>query len=248
MPETILVLGAGSGIARALITQYAQAGHRILLAGRHTAELERIAADTALRHPGAQTQVLAFDAEAIPGHAEWVAALLKKEPRLDQVALCFGYLPDPAGARQNHQEAARTVTVNFTGAVSILECLAPVFEARKKGSIIAISSVAGDRGRQSNYHYGSAKAGLSAYLQGLRQRLCPAGVQVITVKPGFIKTAMTRGMRGGLLASTPEVVAKDILKAQRKKRDVVYTPWFWRWIMLIIIHIPEGIFKRLRIG
>jgi short-subunit dehydrogenase len=158
----------------------------------------------------------------------------------------MGYLGDQAKGQCDGEEARRILETNFTGCVSALNILANHFEPRRAGFICAISSVAGDRGRQSNYLYGAAKAGLSAYLQGLRNRLFHAHVKVLTVKPGFVDTHMTYGRSGLFLVASPESVAKGIFRAIVKGKDVVYLPWFWRPIMLVVRSIPEGIFKRLR--
>jgi decaprenylphospho-beta-D-erythro-pentofuranosid-2-ulose 2-reductase len=139
------------------------------------------------------------------------------------------------------------VAVNYLGAMSVLDQCAGVLAAGGNGFIIGISSVAGDRGRQSNYYYGSAKAGLSAYLSGLRNRLSGQGVHVMTVKPGFVDTAMTYGLEGMFLVASPEDIGRQIVRAVGKRRNTVYLPWFWRYIMLIIRHIPEFVFKRLKL-
>ena len=137
---------------------------------------------------------------------------------------------------------------NYTGAVSILEIVASDFEARGHGFIIGFSSVAGERGRQSNYIYGSAKGGLTVYLSGLRNRLARRGVHVMTVLPGFVRSRMTEGMDlPERLTATPEEVAEDVYRAYRRKKDILYTMWFWRWIMIVIRSIPESMFKRLRL-
>ena len=141
----------------------------------------------------------------------------------------------------------QTLTTNFTAAAICLAHLANDFETRGEGGIIGIGSVAGDRGRQSNYPYGAAKAGLSVFLQGLRNRLAPAGIHVLTVKPGFVDTPMTQGLDGLFLVAPPAKVADDIVRAYTKKKDVLYTPFFWRWIMLITKSIPERIFKKLKL-
>jgi hypothetical protein len=151
-------------------------------------------------------------------------------------------------AQNDWNETFNTINVNFTGAVSMLNIIANDFEARKSSFIIGISSVAGDRGRKANYIYGSAKAGFSAYLSGLRNRLFGSGVHVLTVKPGFVATKMTEGLDlPEKLTAHPEAVAKDIFVAQQKGKDVLYTKSIWRLVMLIIKHIPEGIFKKLSI-
>ncbi len=141
----------------------------------------------------------------------------------------------------------RIIDSNFTGAASILSHCANHFESMKSGFIIGISSVAGDRGRQSNYVYGAAKGALSLYLQGLRNRLYPGGVRVITIKPGFVDTAMTYGLPGLFLVASPQYMGNRIVAALGKSADVVYLPWFWRYIMLIIKLIPEPIFKRMKL-
>ena len=149
--------------------------------------------------------------------------------------------------RSEPAEATRIVSRNLTGAVSVLTYCAEYLRVRGEGCIVGLSSVAGDRGRQSNYAYGAAKAGLSTYLQGLRNRLHPAGVRVTTVKPGFVDTAMTFGMDGLFLVASPEYVGERIARLMETRAKVVYLPWFWRYIMWIIRCIPEFLFKRLKL-
>jgi decaprenylphospho-beta-D-erythro-pentofuranosid-2-ulose 2-reductase len=159
----------------------------------------------------------------------------------------FGYLGDQQQAQEDWEEAAKILQVNYTGAVSILNHLTEEMVARGKGCIVGVSSVAGDRGRSSNYFYGSAKAGFTAYLSGLRNRLSSqnAGVHVLTVKPGYVRTAMTEGMElHPLLTASPKQVAEDIYRAVLKRKDVIYTRWMWRYIMLIIKWLPEFVFKK----
>ncbi|MEM6347366.1 MAG: SDR family oxidoreductase [Bacteroidota bacterium] len=242
MAEKVLILGATSDIARAIAHQHAQAGSTLLLAGRNTAELEKDAQDIRLRYQ-AKVEVAAFDAQAYASHAAFWQAL---SPQPDWVYLVFGYMGEQERVQQDWTEAEQTLAVNFVGAVSILERVAQSFEERGSGTIVGVSSVAGERGRASNYLYGSAKAGLTAYLSGLRNRLAKQGVHVLTVKPGFVRTAMTAGMDlPPVITAEPEKVAKDIIKAARRKKNVIYTLWMWRYIMLIIRNIPEGIFKKL---
>src|SRR5262249_27705972 len=149
-----------------------------------------------------------------------------------------------AEAQSDTKILRQSLDVNFVSAAALLEVAAAYFEARKTGFIAAISSVAGDRGRQSNYIYGCAKAGVSAYLQGLRNRLHPAGVSVLTIKPGFVATKMTFGKvnPNSPMVASPERVANDIARAIRRRRNVIYTPWMWRWILAIVRSIPEPIF------
>lgn len=239
-----LVLGARSGIAWAVTRLFAREGFAIYLAGRDMAELEKDAADLGLRFE-IPVRAVAFDALDYDGHRGLYEGL---EPRPDGVLCAVGYLGDQQKARRDAGEARRVLETNFNGCVSILDIVADDFETRGYGFIIGLSSVAGDRGRAGNLLYGSAKAGFSAYLSGLRNRLSPTGARVLTVKPGFVKTAMTEGLElPGFLSATPEQAALDIFRAWRKNKDVVYTRWFWKWIMKIIVSIPERIFKRLRL-
>ena len=160
--------------------------------------------------------------------------------------LAYGYLPNQGEAQQDFNEAKMTIDINYTSCVSILEIAARYFEQQKRGFITVISSVAGDRGRQSNYLYGSTKGALSIYLQGLRNRLYPSGVQVLTVKPGFVDTAMTYGQPGMALVAKPEQIARRVVRAIEKGKDTVYTPAFWTLIMFAVRSIPEKVFKRMK--
>jgi len=178
-----------------------------------------------------------------PGSHRRLWDTLPEKP--DAVLCVVGLLGDQDQARHDPDLATEIINSNFTGLVPLLSLAADDFEARKSGLIIGLSSVAGDRGRASNYIYGSAKAGLTAFLSGLRNRLAPSGVRVITVKPGFVKTAMTEGMNlSPLLTADPSQVAADIVSAVKKGRDVIYSRWFWRFIMIVIKALPEFIFKK----
>jgi short-subunit dehydrogenase len=242
----VLILGATSAIASALAREFAAHKFDLILGGRDRAELSALASDLSLRY-GVRTGILLLDALDAATHAPILQSFLSEAANaLEGVVVCMGYLGDQAKGQSDWEEARRILETNFTGCVSALNILANHFESRRAGFICAISSVAGDRGRQSNYLYGAAKAGLSAYLQGLRNRLFPAHVKVITVKPGFVDTRMTYGRAGLFLVAAPERVAKGIFRAIVKGKDVVYLPWFWRLIMLVVQSIPEAIFKRLR--
>lgn len=243
-PKTVLILGAGSGMASKLAFEFARAGHPLVLALRNTQAGEALAA--ALREgTGASSRVVHFDAVATDTHAAFYAAL---DPRPGVVVCAFGLLPDQGTAEAEPGGGLAAIAVNFTGAVSILEEAARDLEARGQGSIIGISSVAGDRGRASNYFYGSAKAGFTAYLSGLRNRLHPSGVHVLTVKPGFVRTTMTEGLPlPKPLTASAEQAAHKIFRAYGKRRNTVYVLGRWRWVMLIIRSIPEGVFKRMKL-
>lgn len=241
----VVVLGATSAIARAAAIEFGRQGYAVVLAARDADEGVTVATDIRVRC-NTKAEFIAFEATDYAGHASFFARCREiLGEGLEGVVLGFGFLDDQKKAQKDPETARRTIDVNYTAAVSILELFAQFFEERKKGFIVGISSVAGDRGRQSNYLYGSAKAGLTAYLAGLRNRLYPAGVHVLTVKPGFVDTKMTFGMEGLFLVATPEKVGKDICKAVARNRNIIYSPWFWHYIMLIIRHVPEIVFKRL---
>lgn len=222
---------------------YAKAGHGLVLAARNPDTLDAFANDLRIRHE-IEVKCVALDVLDTDSHATFVASL---EP-IAGVIVAAGYLGDQERAQDDFSEARKIIDTHYTGVVSLLNLLANALEQRKEGFIVGISSVAGDRGRQSNYIYGSSKAALTAYLSGLRNRLFPAGVQVLTVKPGFVATKMTAGLdTPKALTAMPDRVARDIFRAQRKGKSVLYTIWVWRWIMLIIRSIPEGVFKRLKL-
>jgi len=245
MKKAVLILGATSAIARATAAAFASQGASLYLASRDEEELRRISSDLQLRY-GAEVHYGLFDAKATDTHEAFFLSVISVFPDLSGVVLAFGYLGDQSAA-QDFKEAAKIVTSNYTGAVSILGYCANHFESQRAGFIVGIASVAGDRGRQSNYVYGSAKGALSLYLQGLRNRLHASGVRVITIKPGFVDTAMTFGLPGLFLVASPQSIGKGIVAALGKSTDVVYLPWFWRYIMLIIRCIPEFIFKRMKL-
>lgn len=243
----VLVLGATSSIGRHAAAGFARRGYDLCLAGRNQDELTRIASDLSLRH-GVKVQSVSFDA-AHAGSSNSMMDVVMDESfgDLSGVLLCFGVLGDQPVAQEDAPYAREVIGINFTAAVSLLTPLANYFEERKQGFIGVISSVAGDRGRQSNYVYGAAKGGLSIYLQGLRQRLSKAGVTVTTIKPGFVDTKMTFGLPGMFLVADPADVGESIARAIEKRKSVAYIPGFWRWIMLIIKLIPERVFVRLKL-
>ncbi len=245
MSKSVLILGATSAIARATAAAFAARGHGIYLAGRDMNELPRIASDLRVRY-GVEVRYGTFEAEATVTHAAFLQQVIVDMNGLSGVVLAFGYLGDQIAAR-DFSVGAKVIASNFTGAASILAECANHFEPLKSGFIIGISSVAGERGRQSNYVYGAAKGALSLYLQGLRNRLFASGVRVITVKPGFVDTAMTYGLPGMFLVASPQSIGERIARAPERSADILYLPWFWRYIMLIIKHIPELIFKRLKL-
>ncbi len=245
MNETWIILGATSSMARAFARSVAGNGDAVLLAGRDMVDIGQIAADCRAR--GARTaEPIKFDARQANGFKSIVARAQAEDGQIN-VAVFVGSMPTQATIDADPSLIDGTVTDNYSGPARLLQMLAPVIEARGGGTVVGVGSVAGDRGRIGNYVYGSAKAGFHTYLAGLRNRLTRSGGHVVTVKPGLVDTAMTWGNDGMFLVATPELVAADILKAVRKKKNTVYTPFFWRYIMLIITHIPEFIFKKLSV-
>lgn len=240
----LLVLGAKSDIGRAIAHKFAKNKFDIILAARDAIGLAGDAKDLEIRY-GVKAGTLEFDAADTGSHTRLFGNM---DPEPLGVVCVVGHLGDQQKAEQDFTETKKIIDANYTGCVSILNIFANSFEKRKTGFIIGISSVAGDRGRQSNYIYGSAKAGFSAYLSGLRNRLSRSGVNVITVKPGFVATKMTEGLDlPPLLTAQPEEVANDIYNAWEKGKDIIYTKWFWRYLMFIIRNIPERIFKKLKL-
>ena len=240
----ILIVGAASDIAQATAHQFAANGYDVALAGRNLEELHRIARDLEIRHQ-VNSAVFAFEATQYDSHQPLIRHVEELFGKLDGVLACHGYLGDQRLGQEQFEEARRIIEVNFISCVSLLNAVASLFEARRSGFICAISSVAGDRGRQSNYLYGAAKGALSLYLQGLRNRLAKSGVAVTTIKPGFVDTKMTEGVEGMFLAAKPETVARGIYRAITKRKNTVYLPGFWYWIMRIIRSIPEPVFKKM---
>jgi hypothetical protein len=238
---SLLILGARSDMARACAHRYAREGYALHLAARDPATLAADAQDLRLRH-GVEVSTHAFDALDIDGFGAFLDSL----PTLPTCALCaVGAMGDQAESQVNPQAAAQVMRANYEGPALILGLLAERFAARGSGTLIGISSVAGERGRASNYVYGSAKAGFTAFLSGLRNRLAKGPVRVITVKPGFVATQMTEGMDlNPRLTAQPDAVAEAIWQAQAKGRDVLYVKPVWALIMAIIRALPERLFKK----
>lgn len=237
---TMLILGATSDMAQSAAKKFSEAGWELQLAGRDSAAIKRIAHDLAVRS-GREPACLNFEAGKTDARSFWES--LPAEP--DAIFCAIGLLGDQEKSRHDETLAKEIINANFSGLVPVLSVAADAFEQRGKGVIIGISSVAGDRGRASNYVYGSAKAGFTAFLSGLRNRLAGRGVHVVTVKPGFVATKMTEGMNlPRILTASPDEVADDILKAVKRGADVVYVKSVWKTIMWIIRLMPESVFKK----
>ena len=244
LPKTILVLGATSSIAQAWMRLLAPDGASFFLVARNAAHLESVAKDLITR--GATTvYVETTDLDQTAVHVDLLERAVAALGNLDCALIAHGVRGDQAAGERDFAIAAASLQTNFLSTVSLVTWLANYFAAQYHGSLVVISSVAGDRGRKSNYIYGSAKAGLNAFLDGVRNRLHRDGVQVLTVRPGFVSTPMTAHLPQGPLFATPDAVAHDILQAIEYRRDILYTPWFWRWIMAIIRMIPEWKFKKM---
>ncbi|AMV43444.1 SDR family oxidoreductase [Paraburkholderia caribensis] len=242
--KNILIVGATSAIAIACARQWAKEGARFFLVARNGERLEQVAGD--LKARGAQlASCHQLDIDRLDLHATMLEQCAAELGALDVVLVAPGTLPDQAACQSDPAVAVKEFTTNATSLIALLTPIANTLEAQKRGTLAVISSVAADRGRPSNYLYGSAKAALSAFCEGLNARLFKAGAHVLTIKPGFVATPMTAGLPlPGPLVATPEKVASDILRAIDKRKDVVYTPWFWSLIMLIIRSVPKPVFKR----
>ncbi|MBF0587951.1 MAG: SDR family oxidoreductase [Magnetococcales bacterium] len=239
-----LIIGATSAIAQATMRHFAQDGDDFFMVARNAERLSAL--ETDLKHRGAgRVASLVMDANQVEKHAQLFDQAADTMGGLDHILVAHGVLSEQTACQQSYEETLASLETNALSVLSLLTLAANRFEAQQTGTIAVISSVAGDRGRQSNYVYGSAKALVSTFMDGLRNRLHKSGVAVVNIKPGFVDTPMTVHYEKSMIWAQPESVAKDIYQAIRHKKSVCYTPWFWRWIMLIIRHIPEPIFKRL---
>lgn len=241
---SVLILGGRSDIGLACAQAFAAKGHPVRLAARNARDLAPEARDITLRH-NVEATLHDFDVLDGAGHAAFLDSL----PDLPGVVVCaIGLMGDQETSEEDMEAAAIVMRSNFEAPARILGLLANRFEARGSGTIVGISSVAGDRGRATNYVYGSAKAGFTAYLSGLRNRLAKTGVHVVTVKPGFVATRMTAGMDlPAKLTAQPEELGRAVLRAVERRRNVIYVRPVWALVMAIIRNIPEPVFKKLKL-
>ena len=244
--QSVVILGSTSGIVRATAQAYAAAGYALVLAARDDEENECLAADLRVRYE-VPCHALHFDGTDVASHGAFVTACeaaLGTNPT--GLILGFGYMAEQEAAQTDITEVQKMVDANLTGAISILERFAAVFETRGSGFMGVLSSVAGERGKQSNYIYGATKAGLTCYLEGLRVRLFKANVTVTTIQPGFVDTKMTYGLPlPGPLVASPEQAGNAIFRAVSLGKNEAYVPFFWRYIMMIIKAIPRWQFKKM---
>jgi decaprenylphospho-beta-D-erythro-pentofuranosid-2-ulose 2-reductase len=240
----VLIIGAKSQIAKELAKIYATNGYNLYLAARECETLLYFSNDVRIRTQ-VEVQLNELDITNFDTHSDFYNKL---NPAPEIVIVVSGFMSDQKICENDWSNTLNTIEVNYTGVTSLLNIIANDMEKKKKGSIVAISSVAGDRGRKANYIYGSSKAALSAYLSGLRNRLYLSNVNVLTVKPGFIATNMTVSLKlPKLLTAKPQQVAFHIFNSQQKKKDILYTKSIWALIMYIIKFIPEPIFKRMNL-
>ncbi len=242
--DKVLIIGATSDIARAIADIYAEEGAQLIFAGRDAEQLDVLRRHYDVKY-NINAELLVLDAKTPKRHKKAYNKLENKP----NVAICaMGYLDNVEDSLVNWDECESSLMANYVGCVSILNAVAEDFKERGGGVIAGISSVAGERGRQSNLIYGSAKAGFSTYLDGLRNRMRRQKVYVVTIKLGFVRTRMTENIKlPKKLTAEPELVAEKIRRAIRRKKNTVFILRRWRWVMFVIKHIPEFVFKRLRL-
>ncbi|RUL64284.1 SDR family oxidoreductase [Dyella dinghuensis] len=242
----ILIVGASSAIAEATARCYAARGARLFLIARQSQRLEDMASDLKVRG-AADVAFATLDVNQLDAHGDVLSQAWTWLGEVDAMLVAHGTLPDQNACEASAELAVKEFNTNGTSTIALMTLAANRFEAQRHGTLAVISSVAGDRGRQSNYLYGSAKAAVTAFASGLRQRLTKVGVNVLTIKPGFVDTPMTRDFKKSALWAKPESIARSIVRAVDRGRSVVYLPWFWLPIMLIIRHVPEFVFKRIKL-
>ncbi|HET8701497.1 MAG TPA: SDR family oxidoreductase [Nitrococcus sp.] len=242
----VLIVGATSAIAEATARHFADAGDALFLVGRRADRLQAIAADLGVRG-AASVGFQPMDINDLDRHAAMLDLAEKALGGIDTVLIAHGTLADQKACQQDPRLAVQEFGTNAVSTIALLTPLANRLEQQGFGTLAVISSVAGDRGRESNYVYGSAKAALDAFLEGLRQRLHKAGVRVVTIKPGFVDTPMTEAFKKGILWASPERVGKRIYWSLNNSPDIVYAPFYWRYIMLIVRLMPRMVFKAIRL-
>jgi hypothetical protein len=240
----VLIIGATSAVAQAFAQIWADEKHDLYLIARNGEYLDRIANDLQIRS-GLTVHTAVLDVLDYDCHLPTLKNAISTLGQLDVVLVAHGSLGDQHAHEQNYRSALQEIHVNATSVIVLLTHLANIMESQQRGVIAVISSVAGDRGRQSNYVYGAAKGAVTIFLEGLRQRMYKSGIHVLTVKPGFVDTPMTKDRKKGFLWVGPERVARDISRGIQKRKDEIYSPWFWKYIMIIIRVIPAYVFKRI---
>ncbi len=238
------MVGATSGIAIATMRRLAARNTRFMLVARNADRLTVVAQDL-LTRGAASVDTWAMDLDDTTAHTEMLASAAERLGKIDLTLIAHGVLGDQQAAEADFEIAAAILHTNFISTVSLLTWLGNYFQAQRGGTLAVVSSVAGDRGRKSNYVYGASKGALNIFLDGLRNRIDRDGVQVLTIKPGFVATPMTAHVPHNALFATPDQVARGILNAVDRQSDVAYVPWFWAWIMLLVRSIPGSRFKKM---
>lgn len=247
-PRKIIILGALSAIAEAAARIWASEGSKLILAGRNAERLETVTTD--LRARGGLAEIVVADLAVVDAELA-LRQMVAQLGGVDVVLLAYGILGDQKLVESDIAAAQRSLAINFTSAASWCLAAANVLAAQGRGTLVVIGSVAGDRGRASNYVYGAAKGGLCILVQGIAHRLARVGARAVLIKPGFVDTPMTAAFANkGLLWSQPDDIAKVIVQAaadDRHTRPIIYAPWFWRWIMYVIRFVPSAIFDRMNL-
>ena len=242
----ILVFGATSAIANSAARIYAERNAQLFLIGRDKERLKKMKIDLELR--GANSvETLALDLLKYDEHANAITLAVGFLKILDLTLICHGSLPDQNDCETDFKKIEKEISINALSTISICTEVSKQLQKQKRGTLAVITSVAGERGRQSNFIYGAAKSMVSTYLQGLRGKLLPIGVHVIDIKPGLVDSPMTAGFKKGALWSTPKSVATKIVKGVDRKQNTIYAPGYWRFLMLTVRSIPEFIFKKIKI-
>lgn len=243
-PATVLILGATSSIALATARQLAAPHRHFMLVARNGDRIAAVAQDLLVRGAAA-VDTWVMDLDDTNGHNEMLAAAAQRLGAIDLALIAHGVLGDQQAAEQHFDTAAAILHTNFMVTVSLLTWLGNYFQAQHGGTLAVISSVAGDRGRKSNYVYGASKGALNIFLEGLRNRIDRDGVQVLTIKPGFVATPMTAHISQNALFATPEQIGRGIIKSVDRGKDEVYLPWFWKVIMTLVRAVPGFVFKKM---
>jgi len=245
-PSRVLVLGATSSIAIATMRRLAAPNRHFMLVARKADRLTAVAQDLLTRGALA-VDTWVMDLDDTSAHPDMLASAVQRLGRIDLALIAHGVLGDQQAAEADFELAAAILHTNFIATVSLLTWLGNYFQSQRGGTLAVISSVAGDRGRKSNYVYGTSKGALNIFLEGLRNRIDRDGVNVLTIKPGFVSTPMTAHVEHNALFASPDQIARGIAKAVKRRRDVVYLPWFWRWIMFLVRGVPGRFFKKMQL-